>query len=173
MKKVITIGLILAIMAAAPARAADEDLLRRIDDLEERVSLLEILVGVDLPGENTQAEADQPDQSDQVVLAVGTWIVGEDFPAGKYTVTCTDGSGMLYFYNSYEDRKENEYSYSETYYMGSSAFVESVVKTYENLGSDGLEAIKSMYTTEINNVRLEDGNCIYSEASELTLTPIN
>lgn len=160
MKKMIIFVLAL-LMFAAPVKADEAELLARIEALELRVSQLEALLS---EGDVSAEEQQDVSARDGIELETGTWIVGEDIPAGKYDMTCTSGAGSVYFYNSYEEMKAEKYSFTETYYMGSEAqrirFKDSEEKYY------------SIFTRIVNNIRLEDGNCVNSEAPAILLTPV-
>ena len=146
----------MAAMAAMvmPARADEAELLARIEALEQRVAQLEALIvgGKTIPESSTE----QITEVKEITLATGTWIVGEDLPAGKYYVECTSGYGSVLFYSSLEARQSDEYNYFEGNVLVSKALSEKLGEQSE----DGT----STHITEINNVRLEDGNCIYTDA---------
>ena len=161
MKKRLLIGIAASIMMALPVHADEAELLARIEALELRVAQLEALLGA---GDVSSEVQQDISAGEAIELETGTWIVGEDIPAGKYDMTCTSGAGSVYFYNSYEEMKTEKYSFTETYYMGSEAqrirFKDSEEKYY------------SIFTRIVNNIRLEDGNCVNSEAPAILLTPV-
>ena len=161
MKKAIAIGLILAITASVPAFAGEDELIARIEELEERVSALETLLG-------GSAEQMQP-ATDEITLSSGTYIIGEDMPAGKYNLSCADGTSEIKFYNDYQSRKSDEYSYFENYNMASQAYIDYITDT---LGEEYVQNLSALYATVVNNVRLEEPNCIYIDGSNVTFTPV-
>lgn len=164
MKKLLIAVAAMAAMAM-PARADEAELLARIEALEQRVAQLEATIA---GGEASQEAITEDGNADETItLGTGTWIVGQDVPPGKYKITCISGLGMLHFYTSYEERKENEYnSYEDHLMCGTNVFDEMANSPYDT------DTIMSMYTSEINNVLLEDGYCIYSELQEILLTPL-
>lgn len=161
MKKAIAIGLILAITASVPVYAGEDELIARIEALEERVSALETLLG----GSTEQI----PTATDEITLSSGTYIIGEDMPAGKYNLSCADGTSEINFYNDYQSRKSDEYSYFEHYNLASQAYIDYMTIT---LGEAYVQNLSSLYTTEVNNIRLEEPNCIYIDGSSVIFTPV-
>ena len=161
MKKRIIFVLAL-LMFAVPVEADEAELLARIEALELRVSQLEELLGANLC---TVEPAETPASSSygSIELAAGTWVVGEDLPAGKYNLTCSSGSGSVCFYKSLEQKERERFDYDYEYFMGSQEEIDEKAEKYN---------ITNFYTAEVNNIRLEDGNCIYSEAPTIVLTPV-
>lgn len=162
MKKRLIATILIGILMTTPAMADEAELLARIEALEQRVEQLEQMLGIGDQTAETQAEIASTGET--ITLATGTWIVGEDLPAGTYDMICTSGAGSVYFYNSYEDKENEKYSFTETYYMGSEA--------QRIRFGDSEEAYYGMFTKIVNNIHLEDGNCIYTEAPEIELTPM-
>ena len=165
MKKIL---IAMAAMAAMtmPVRADEAELLARIEALELRVAQLEALI-IGGNEEITEQEVTGSEAIDTFTLNTGTWIVGDDFPSGKYNITCISGAGMIYFYNSYEDRKNNPYLARESYYLSTQGLIDELADFY---GSDDL--IAGIYKTEINNIRLSDGDCVHVEASSVQFVPV-
>lgn len=132
-----------------------EDLEARVEALEQRVAALEQLLSVQAP-----------EEAEQTTLAVGTWIVGEDINAGKYNLTCDEGSTVCYVYKSLDD-KLNDEVWDEIYSASSQAFIDAVAETMPEL----TEQLASMYSTEVFNIYLTDGQCIEVEGSAAVFTP--
>ena len=162
MKKLLPICVLACALTAFPAMADEAELLARIEALEQRVAQLEAMIGVSAESEVLVQEA--PAQNNGAIeLAAGTWVVGEDIPAGKYNLTCSSGSGSVCFYGSLEQKERERYDYDYEYFMGSQEEIKEKAEKYN---------ITNMYTAEVNNIRLEEGNCIYSEAAAILLTPV-
>lgn len=103
--------------------------------------------------ESESSDSQKNDSLDDVGrLNSGVYVVGEDIPAGKYAFTITDGVGIISVYDSYDDYKNDNYEHSEEYPVASKKYKES-------LDSD-LESIKSLYSSEIGNLPLENGMCV-------------
>ena len=89
---------------------------------------------------------------DEKILSVGTYIVGEDISVGKYDFTAITGSGSVKLYNSYDEYLEDEY--------GIHAFEDYDMKE-ENASVGMLN--EDVYTESVNNIRLDDGQCLVIE----------
>lgn len=164
MKKAVTMGIILAIVSAVPVFAGEEDLLARISALEERVAVLESML--DVSSEQTEA---LPPAADALTLSAGTYIVGEDIPAGKYNLTCNSGSGSVKIYDNYETRRSGDYNYFEDYTICSQEYMDYIGSA---LGEDYLQTVASLYTLEAKNVRLEAPNCVFIDGTNIIFTPV-
>lgn len=161
------IGTIAALILAlsTPAIASESELLIRIEALEERISVLESLLGIsDVQQEETESAEIVESAGTNITLGTGTWIVGEDIPAGKYKIVCQDGTSTIKIYNSYEDRVNKSYSYVEDYMMSNEEYIE---RTFSMLGEDTVNTYKSLYVFEVNNVYLSDGMCLYIDSGSL------
>lgn len=166
MKKVITLCLIAAIVAAIPAYAGDEDLLARIEALEERVAALEALHAGSIQGDQAQTAVAT---GDPITLEVGTWIVGEDIPAGRYNLTsATDAGAQCMVYKSL-DEKMNDGIFDDYYSVSTDAYKEMYASLFED--QEGLSATLDSMPTEIFNVYLSDGQCLEIEGSALIFSP--
>lgn len=165
-RKLVAALLLSSVMMAGTARADEAELLARIETLEQRVAQLEQMMGIgEAPA--TETEAAQETSTETISLGTGTWIVGEDLPEGKYNITCASGMGSLYFYNSLDERKEDIYNAYEMHLMcGDDVREEMLASPYE------MDTVMSVYSTTLNNVSFDDGNCIYSELQEIILTPV-
>lgn len=135
---------------------SDTDLSARIEELEQRICALEEIVSRLDKASTTESPVVQT--GDAVTLATGTWIVGEDISAGKYNITCPSGEVSLKLYDSYEIRKQKDYSYFERYNISSQSY-------YDEMKALLGESVSTIYSVQANNVRLENGNCIFSEGT--------
>jgi len=104
---------------------------------------------------------------DTVTLTPGTYIVGEDLPAGKYDMECVSGLGTVDLYKDYETRMTKDYDTIETYLMTTEAYFDAV-----DIPGYDMSTLKSLYTFSVKNVRLADGNCIYVDTITVDLIPI-
>lgn len=101
-------------------------------------------------GLELQYEPTQSPPSD--VLNVGIYIVGDDIESGKYDFTAIRGSGSIKIYNSYDEYLSDIYGFD--------AFADYDMK--EKDASVGL-LNEDIYSQSINNIRLEDGQCLFIE----------
>lgn len=116
------------------------------------------------PAEETESEVEtEMVQTEGIMdpfqLSAGTFIIGEDIPSGKYDFIANTGSSQIYIYKSYDDFKDSEYSFTQTYNLGAE-------------GSTGLESLPDLYSKTASNVRLSDGECLVIN-SGLTIDVIN
>lgn len=81
-----------------------------------------------------------------VEFTSGEYIVGEDIPAGTYTITATTGSGVIYIYDSQKDFDNDSYNYKYA--------------TLAAKGTTALENFSSMYSLSYKNLRVKNGNYI-------------
>ena len=168
MKKLIVSVVTAMMMFSSVAMASDADYEARIADLERRVAALEEKLGISSQEEAQTEAASLPAATEPVSLGIGTWIVGEDIPAGKYNLTSPDGTSYIKIYKSYDDRAAEEYSYFEDYSVTSQAYLDALL---EASGGENKELYTSMYPTTASNIRLEDGYCLYIEEATADFTP--
>ena len=168
MKRIIVATLSAVIMLSSAVFASDADYEARIAALERRVAILEEKLGITSDG-GLQSEESLPAATDTVSLGIGTWIVGEDIPAGKYDLTSPDGTAFVKIYKSYEDRVNEEYSYFESYDVTSQAYIDALL---EASGGENAELYASLYHPSASNIRLEDGYCLYIEEATADFTPV-
>lgn len=149
-----------------------EAALAKIDELENRIAELEANQATTealTEAETAAIASEDPGTSEPFVLDAGTWIVGEDLPEGKYNIKCIGGTGTISFYDDYETKKEREYDYFEYYMMASDEYFQSLAA----LGQDMVNSMKALYTQSANNIRLENGNCIYLDSLSVQFTPVS
>ena len=152
------------VIALLPMTVHAEDLEARISALEERVAVLEALI----LGESSEQET-EVSTGESVTLEVGTWVVGEDIPAGKYNLTCTNDAGSVcYVYASLDDKLKDEF-YKDFYSVSTEAYK----KQYAELFSDdeNINVILDSLQTVIYNVYLQDGQCLVIDGASMTFTP--
>lgn len=169
MKKRLVALLAAVMVCAAPyaVHAEAVDLEARVAALEARVAALEALLGGSV--EESPLEEEMPAATEAITLAAGTYIVGEDLPAGKYKITCADGTSEVKIYNDYETRKRSEYGYFEDYDLCTQSYLDYLSSI---MGEAYLQTLAAIYTLEANNVRLEAPNCIFIDGSSLVFTPV-
>lgn len=86
------------------------------------------------------------------ILSVGIYIAGEDIDVGKYDFTAIGGSGSVKIYNSYNEYLEDKYGFD--------AFSDYDMK--ESSASVGM-LNEDVYTESINNIRIDEGQCLIVE----------
>lgn len=170
MKKSFVITLLIVSIMAIPVLANETEdriaaLEAKVIELEARISALE---GNDAEKIETQDENSEMTTTDSITLTTGTWIVGEDLPAGKYNLASPDGESHIKMYDNYDARKAREYSYFEDYTLVNQEYLDSVINMF---GESYINTISGLYTVQANNVRLEDNNCIYIEGPGVLFTP--
>ena len=152
---VLTVAICIAIVLTAAIGFGDatglyaEDLgdEERISTLEEKVEALEDRI--------SKLEQLLSDQDDKLILEPGTYIGGDDIPVGEYSFAVSGtGQGYFYQYESYAAFLENDYLL---------AYPMIDEKTKEDLLDQGVKAVSSLYLTELNSVKVEEGNCIQVE----------
>ncbi len=158
----------LCLLLSVPALGSESDLEARVAALEARVAELEAILSGSSAGTVEDGSPSLAPATEPITLGTGTWIVGEDIPAGKYNIVCEDGYGSVKLYNDYETRKAKDYDYFESYLLMSESYLEI---TRSQLGDDFASSLMGMYTFEVNNVRLEDGNCIYNDSVTVDFIP--
>lgn len=145
----IAIGLTAAIGFGDATGLYAEDLgdEERISTLEEKVEALEDRI--------SKLEQLLSDQDDKLILEPGTYIGGDDIPVGEYSFTVSGtGLGCFYQYDSYATYLENDYVL---------AYPMLDEESKEDLLKQGVKAVSSLYSTELNSVKVEGGNCIQVE----------
>lgn len=163
MKKLIVAVTAALLFCTVPVYADDADLLARIEALEERVTALEALLS------SSSGSAETVQTGEPVTLEVGTWIVGEDIPAGKYNLTCaTDAGAMCTVYKSLED-KLNQTGMTDLYSISTEAYKEMYASLFDD--DEGLSATLDSLQTEIFNAYISDGQCLEIEGGSITFTP--
>jgi hypothetical protein len=167
MKKLIVSVVTATMMFSSVAMASDADYEARIAELEHRVAVIEEKLGITSDVE-TQIEESIPAATNTVSLGIGTWIVGEDIPAGKYNLTSPDGTAYVKIYKSYDDRISDEHSFIESYNVTSQAYIDALL---EASGGENAELYSSLYHPSASNIRLEDGFCLYIEDATADFTP--
>lgn len=152
-----------AFLFATPAFASDEDVLARIEALEQRVTALENML-------SSSDETETPLTTGEVItLDVGTWIVGNDISAGKYNLTCANDAGSVcYVYKSLDD-KLNDEIWADMYSVSTEAYKNMYAESFKD--SDSLDVMLDMIQTIIYNVYLQDGQCVVIEGAPMTFTP--
>ena len=152
-----------AFLFATPAFASDEDVLARIEALEQRVTALENML-------SSSDETETPLTTGEVItLDVGTWIVGDDISAGKYNLTCANDAGSVcYVYKSLDD-KLNDEIWADMYSVSTEAYKNMYAESFKD--SDSLDVMLDMIQTIIYNVYLQDGQCVVIEGAPMTFTP--
>lgn len=167
MKKLVVSIIVATMMLSSVAMAADADYEARIAELERRVAALEEKLGI-ASQEGSQAAETLPAATEPVLLGVGTWIVGEDIPAGKYNLTSPDGTAYVKIYKSYDDRISDEYDYFESYDVTSQDYIDALL---DASGGENAELYASLYNPSASNIRLEDGFCLFIEDATAEFTP--
>lgn len=149
MKKSIALLLTAAIGFGSASALYAEDLgdEERISTLEEKVEELEDRI--------SKLEQLLLEQDDKLILEPGTYIGGDDIPVGEYSFTVSGtGLGYFYQYDSYATYLENDYVL---------AYPMIDEESKEDLLKQGVKAVSSLYSTELNSVKVEEGNCIQVE----------
>lgn len=160
MKK-LSLALVIATLSMSlTVYGGDAELLSRIKALEERVARLEVLVS----GPESKTTTAQSEAEDAITLNPGTWIVGEDIPAGRYNLTSSsDGGAMCYVYESLDDKLSGEL-WDDFYSLSTEAYLEQYKDMFDSSILDSL-------VTEVFNVYMLDGQCIEIEGSAMVFTP--
>lgn len=94
---ILTLAIFLAVTAAAFADGVDLSSLT----WEE---LLELKAAITL-------EQWSRDEWEEVEVPQGVWVVGEDIPAGKWTITCKTGYSTRVKWGKYLDKSQNDVDY--------------------------------------------------------------
>ena len=94
---ILTLAIFLAVTAAAFADGVDLSSLT----WEE---LLELKAAITL-------EQWSRDEWEEVEVPRGVWVVGEDIPAGKWTITCKTGYSTRVKWGKYLDKSQNDVDY--------------------------------------------------------------
>ena len=94
---ILTLAIFLAVTAAAFADGVDLSSLT----WEE---LLELKAAITL-------EQWSRDEWEEVEVPQGVWVVGEDLPAGKWTITCKTGYSTRVKWGKYLDKSQNDVDY--------------------------------------------------------------
>lgn len=159
MKKVIIFFLAVAIVGTIPVYAGEEDLIARIEMLEERIARLEELLE-----DGSQAKSETAAAEESVTLGVGTWLVGEDIHAGRYNLTSgTDAGSICTIYKSLDEKLDGGFM-TDFYSVTTETYLESAKDIFDSSILDGMQ-------TEIFNVYLQDGQCLEIEGSPMIFTP--
>ena len=149
MKKSIALVLTAAIGFGSASALYAEDLgdEERISTLEEKVEELEDRI--------SKLEQLLLEQDDKLILEPGTYIGGDDIPVGEYSFAVSGtGQGYFYQYDSYATYLENDYVL---------AYPMIDEESKDDLLKQGVKAVSSLYSTELNSVKVEEGNCIQVE----------
>ena len=149
MKKSIALVLTAAIGFGSASALYAEDLgdEERISTLEEKVEELEDRI--------SKLEQLLLEQDDKLILEPGTYIGGDDIPVGEYSFAVSGtGQGYFYQYDSYATYLENDYVL---------AYPMIDEESKDDLFKQGVKAVSSLYSTELNSVKVEEGNCIQVE----------
>ena len=101
MKKMICAILTLAIFLAVTAAAFADGVDLSSMTWEE---LLELKAAITL-------EQWSRDEWEEVEVPQGVWVVGEDIPAGKWTITCETGYSTRVKWGKYLDKSQNDVDY--------------------------------------------------------------
>lgn len=101
MKKMICAILTLAIFLAVTAAAFADGVDLSSMTWEE---LLELKAAITL-------EQWSRDEWEEVEVPQGVWVVGEDIPAGKWTITCKTGYSTRVKWGKYLDKSQNDVDY--------------------------------------------------------------
>lgn len=166
MKKAL-IAVLLSLAIAAPAAGSEYD--DKIAELEARIAALEARLDA---LEGKPAELPVNAAGEPFSLGVGTFIVGEDLPEGKYNVICGEGTAVVTLFQDLATKEESDYMYKERYDLASKSYLDSLASTYAEIGMDS-EIITSIWTEEVNNFRVYAGNCIVIEDNGVTFTPVS
>lgn len=173
MKKCIALLTACVVVACSfPAYASSIDMEQKIEELEQRIVILEQMLGVspeETPSETPSSETAGQTTAEAITLGVGTWIVGEDLAPGKYNLTCPSGYSYIKIYNSYEDRKLKDYSYIESYMMANEDYLN---EAFSYLDEDAIKTYEAFYSYDVSNVRLDNDMCIYIENGSIDFTPV-
>ena len=94
---ILTLAIFLAVTAAAFADGVDLSSLT----WEE---LLELKAAITL-------EQWSRDEWEEVEVPQGVWVIGEDIPAGKWTITCKTGYSTRVKWGKYLDKSQNDIDY--------------------------------------------------------------
>lgn len=135
-----------------------EEMQEKIVELEERIAALEDLLLNGDGGISSETEDNSADASRLSTLNPGVYIVGEDIISGKYDFTVKNGIGVIYVYDNYEVYKEDQYGFNEMYQIASQDYLDGIAQN-EDVGF-----IASMMSSKADNVRLEDGMCMYLDS---------
>lgn len=164
-KRLITILSICALSSIAfsfPVHAETDDSTRiealeqKVSELEQRIATLEGLLSNSNNSENIVA-------SSEGTLEPGVYIVGEDIPEGKYTFSITRGEGSLLVYADYSTYKSGDrFDAYEIYDVASQNYIDQY--------KDMMEAYAESLSTEVGNVRLENGECLNVDAVTVSYT---
>lgn len=154
---------------ATPCFAGDDDILARIEALEQQVADLQAQIDA-LSGisSNTTTDESSPAPGESITLEVGTWVVGDDIPAGKYNITCSNDAGaMIYVYKSLDD-KLNDELFSDIYSVTSEAAKAAFADLYDD--NPSADVLLDSMNTVVYNVYLIDGQCLKIDGSAATFT---
>lgn len=154
-KRLITILSICALSGTSfsiPVFAETDDS-SRIEALEQKVAELEQRIAALEGFLNNTENPESFVASQEGTLEPGVYIVGEDIPEGKYTFSITRGEGSLLVYADYSTYKSGDrFDAYEIYDVASQNYIDQY--------KDMMEAYAESLSTEVGNVRLENGECL-------------
>lgn len=161
MKKLVAVILCAALLAV-PVSAEEKPLEDRVAELEQKIEALEKELA-ELKGEGTSEPAAAPTEG--VELISGFYTVGEDLPAGTYTLSASHGTGFVYIYKTREDHEESEYRFLYNFHLVSQEFLDSL--TDDRLRGN----YENSCDMVVNNLKLDDGMFIVVDEVTALFTP--
>lgn len=138
----------MVIASSITVSASEENLLKRIKDLEKRVTKLESLLNT--MSESKEKTSGETSNDNSFTLSAGIYIVGEDIEEGKYSISIIDGYGNLQVFSDYEK------------YVSTDGASHRAIQHYEVASTDLKNRYSSLATnvSEVGNIILKNNMCL-------------